>query len=149
MTMEQRTYLDALLALPYEEKVKVYYALNEWRWPESLGEAPEGWASMGHGDKHAVIRPISLSIRLMVGEKATLRYLHTHKLGETDRQFEDWWDSRDGAEKTLEELDKLRSVNHKPVKGDAQKHKRDLKPALALSIGALAMLLLLFLLKLI
>ena len=101
-----------LFQIPESEWPSIYDTLNGWGWDGRLGYKPSDWEEMEDfktkkflwiqtyspdrkaRTRHSVVAPIVESIRNVVGEKALMRYHHTHNLGRTDQQFEDWWQSQ-------------------------------------------------------
>lgn len=67
--------VEIIHEMSYEELKEVYKDLNCWRWPELLGEKPDGWEHMPnynktnkkHGrTKEDFIRPCVLEIKKLI-----------------------------------------------------------------------------------
>ena len=74
--------------IPISEYPRLCCMLNEWKWPKEFGEEPT--------EKNDRDKTSESAVRYMeatVGHKAILRYHHTHSLGKTSKEFDDWWDS--------------------------------------------------------
>lgn len=123
----------------YESILEIYDTLNEWRWPDALGEKPEGWDEMTNDEKMPIISPLTKCIRTWAGEKALLRYHHTHNLKATDLQFEDWWDYHHVQRPLNELLEKQgeQKVFYEQCGNDCQKNFEHLKNTLLILIGLL------------
>ena len=90
-----------------ETLARWYNTLNSWEWPEDLPNKPEGFDEMPNalsGDDRThpemlVSRLACVSgamevIQAIIGEQECLRWLHLHKLGRSNVEFEEWWAQR-------------------------------------------------------
>lgn len=82
---------------------EIWNTLNGWEWHELLGDKPEHFDDMldFHRNKNYklptkkdIIDPIARSIRVKIGEKECLRWLHINKFNKTNFEFEKWWFKR-------------------------------------------------------
>lgn len=87
--------MDIIDSIPRAELPRVLDEANNWKWPEEFGAAPENWDSMSEIEKHndPMFRALFHELSGEVSRKAQLRYHHTHCLGRTEAEFEDWWES--------------------------------------------------------
>lgn len=89
--------------IPRGELAEVWNRLNDYEWPEILGEAPGGLEAMPPEEQSRIVRPLMEAIECRASRKELLRYHHTVNLGSTDAQYEDWWDSM-AQKELLEEV---------------------------------------------
>ena len=137
---------EKVKAIPKSSLVRIKDEMNNWNWPEELGEAPEGWETMTLDEKfdHPKFRAINLELDCRVSKKASLRYHHIHNMGRTEEEFEDWWQScMWEALKLGDELDNKRNQSIKiaeycaknSTKGSTSKRKLCLKAVLGFLLG--------------
>lgn len=90
--------------IPHSEYPRIWYELNDWKWPEELGELPDG-LSWNPDDFSPIILDLVKQIESCVGKKACLRYSHKRNFGSTDQMFDDWWDSQENTDFILKNSD--------------------------------------------
>lgn len=85
--------------LPYETKLKLYYAIDDLRrreWPKGFPidfMKPEYWEELTEKKKYEYMDELQDIIERSVGEKGLRRYYYQKICNYTDRQFDDWWES--------------------------------------------------------
>lgn len=84
---------DVLTKLPFSTVVRIGCAMNAYEWSDELPGKPDGWDEMSIDERLPWATPLYKYIRGMVGDKAMLRHFHKTEYGETDQEFEDWWES--------------------------------------------------------
>lgn len=124
--LENDPWWQLLLKLdkvPKSEYPRIWNELNDWKWPEELGEFP-GKEDFEKGVYSPVVGDLLVHIKLAVGEKACLRYAHKQR-GSTDQMFDDWWDSRGEASQMIQEIDKdwQKRANGGRNQGDSSRKK--------------------------
>ena len=90
---EIREALNKACLIPYGTMPEAYDKLAMGDWPEQLGQEPEEWGKMSWVEKSETVKPAMESIKKACGAKMLERYRCTVRLGMTDAQFEDWWES--------------------------------------------------------
>lgn len=73
-------------ALDDDRALAIGDELDRWGWPAELGEKPES-----KDEEEWIRRTVRGLVESKCSKKAVLRYHHTHNLGRTEPQFEDWW----------------------------------------------------------
>ena len=118
------TLCEELSDIPYRTLAGIANSLNVWEWPPELLGKPEGWEKMSFEEKREWIDPALETINIKVGQKAISRYSATVENGMTDKEFEDWWDSR--FKKDLQELlDEIYKNDHEGSAGDTKRNDRN------------------------
>ena len=91
-------YIDR--SLPYEIKLKLYYAIDDLRrceWPDGFpidSMKPEYWEDLSEKKKYDYMVELQDIIERSVGEKSLKRYYYQKICNYTDQQFDDWWKSQ-------------------------------------------------------
>jgi len=91
-------YIDQ--KLPYETKLKLYYAIDDLRrreWPDGFpidSMKPEYWEDLSEKKKYEYMDELQDIIERSVGEKGLRRYYYQKICNYTDQQFDDWWKSQ-------------------------------------------------------
>ena len=104
---------EEIKKIPHEKLLRIYDEMNLYAWSDDLPGKPEGWEEMSFAEKDKWSRWIVKSIEHELSRKAILRHHHTHNLGRTVQQFDDWWDSM-----ILRTLD----YNHKELRKSNHRH---------------------------
>lgn len=82
---------------PTETLARWWNQFNHWDWPPELADLkPPEPLSRDHEEKitlkeYHLIWPIMRAIEEKITFKECLRWAHTHNLGSTDAEFEQWW----------------------------------------------------------
>ena len=80
--------------LPKRRRLEIYALLCAGEWVADLGTKPDNWDAMSQGDRDLILDD---SIRCIIDEislKERSRYLRMTLQGETQEEFNDWWESR-------------------------------------------------------
>ena len=93
LSMEFERSEEIAKQIPRQLIPEVEDSLNHGMWHPALGDKPDGWDSMEYEKRRDATRVIYYCVHAKGSKKEFLRYHHIHNLGETDEQFEDWWDS--------------------------------------------------------
>ena len=134
--------------LSNEELLDVRYRLRSIEWPEELGSAPEGFKEMGPEEKVYHTQPWTDLIDCKISRKSLARYIHTHELGESEEQFEDWWQSEIytmleniqwecESKKTGEPPDDIKMVLQKDAAKKREQVRKDCKKYLKYTVCSL------------
>jgi hypothetical protein len=97
---------EEIKKIPHEKLLRIYDAMSRYIWSDDLPSKPEGWEEMSFAEKDKWSHWIVKSIEQELSRKTILRHHHTHNLGRTEEQFNDWWDSKilSGLEDNYKEL---------------------------------------------
>lgn len=80
-------------ALPRQKCLEIYESLKVAQWHEALGTEPEGWGYMTTGDRRFILGDAVRHIEDRIPLKERKRYERQKKYGETEEQFNEWWES--------------------------------------------------------
>jgi hypothetical protein len=137
-TLDEYTDVYELVnRLPREILPMVENALNEWEWPNELGEAPTGWENMTPDEKfsNSKFRALCDTLGIIIPTKVSLRYHHTNNLGRSEEEFEDWWQSEIyDALKLLGEKQNQQLCSNRAYSGKGSSEKSHSKVMFALSV---------------
>lgn len=148
-SLEELLQIDEIISsFSEEELLEMGRRLNRYEWPEELGSAPEGFEGMCLEVKRFCIEPWADAIDLHTSKKARLRYRHIHELGNSEEQFEDWWQSEIytmleniqwecESKKTGEPPDDIKMVLQKDAAKKREQVRKDCKKYLKYTVCSL------------
>lgn len=119
-------YLHARKDLSNTDLAEIYCKLNSWEWDERLGEKPKGFDTMEMDEKHKIVWPLILQIRMVVSEytlNKEWQKRHRGAIQQGEQTFDEWF-SINKVEPALNEwkaLNKGRKIRRK----DTQKPDRN------------------------
>lgn len=92
MTLNEMLKWDSVLQrFSFSDLTRIFQKLNVYEWAEELGKPPESLKTNPLECKE--LSYICKYIKQRCGNKALLRYYHKTEFGETDQEFDDWWES--------------------------------------------------------
>lgn len=82
-------YFAALMEAPKEEWAEIYRELKTRGWSDALGKGPDAFS------RPSLVRRLLAVIEREIGEKRCQRAVLVEHGKMSDRDFEDWWDSKE------------------------------------------------------
>ncbi len=90
---EGRDLIPKIVGLPREKCLEIYGILQNFQWPDELGDKPSGWEQMSAFDFSCLVNALTEYLEEMIPLKERKRHERALKFGETEEQFNEWWES--------------------------------------------------------
>ena len=85
---------EKVMRLSREDCLDAYEKLRQIYWPDVLGDKPALWRELSDDEKQFLLQDAIRYIENRIPMKERLRYLRWEMFGESDEQFNEWWESR-------------------------------------------------------
>lgn len=85
---------EKVMRLSREDCLAAHEKLRQICWPDFLGDEPALWRELSDDEKTMLLWDAVRCIEDRIPYKERMRYERQHLYGETEEQFNEWWESR-------------------------------------------------------